>query len=74
MEILLGRTLSGGMGVLTDVTFGSKDVRRPKGWIGWNRNLVTTPYIVFEFEKTAHIPICDILLQSAGLIQYYSIF
>ena len=46
-----GRTLSGGMGVLTDVTFGSKDVRRPKGWIGWNRNLVTTPYIVFEFEK-----------------------
>ena len=45
------QTLSGGMGVLTDVTFGSKDVRRPKGWIGWNRNLVTAPYIVFEFEK-----------------------
>ena len=50
--ILIDQTLTSGLGVLSDGLNGTGDLRsRNKRWIGWNKNLVTKPYILFDFDK-----------------------
>ena len=43
-----------GTGILTDGKFGLDDAKQKdhkgKGWVGWSRNLTTSPYIDITFE------------------------